>query len=284
MPELHVNGARIHYEESGTGPETIVFAHGLLFDGRMFEAQVQALRGRYRCVTFDFRGQGESEVTASGYDMDTLTGDAAGLIEALRCAPCHFVGLSMGGFVGMRLAARRPELLRSLVLLETSADPEPEENVGPYRRLNFVARWLGVWPVADRVMKIMFGRTFLEDPGREDLRRELRGRIAGSRRIGIARAVTGVIDRAGIYDEIRRITLPVLVVVGDQDVATPRAKAERIHARIRGSRLAVILRAGHTSTLEEPEAVNKALRGFLDALAKEQAQTGPLSDVGERGG
>ncbi len=58
----------------------------------MFDAQVEALRGSYRCITFDFRGQGKSEITAAGYDMDTLAEDAAPLIEALDCAPCHFAG------------------------------------------------------------------------------------------------------------------------------------------------------------------------------------------------
>ena len=88
MPRLCVNGATIHYEEHGTGPETIVFAHGLLWSVRMFDRQVDALKDRYRCITFDFRGQGQSEVTATGYDMDTLAADAAALIESLRCAPC----------------------------------------------------------------------------------------------------------------------------------------------------------------------------------------------------
>lgn len=263
---MRINGAEIHYEAKGEGREAIVFAHGLLFSGRMFESQVEALRDRYRCVTFDFRGQGQSEVTASGYDMDSLTDDAAGLIEALGCAPCHFVGLSMGGFVGMRLAARRPALLRSLILLETSADPEPEENVGPYRRLNLVARWLGVRPVAGRVLKILFGRKFLEDPARVALKKEWRRRLLANDRIGITRAVTGVIDRPGIADEIGRIALPTLVIVGDQDVATPPAKAERIRARIPGSRLVVIPGAGHSSAIEEPEEVNRALIEFLDAL------------------
>jgi 3-oxoadipate enol-lactonase len=263
---MKINGAEIHYEANGEGRETIVFAHGLLFSGRMFENQVRALRNRYRCVTFDFRGQGQSEVTASGYDMDSMTDDAAGLIEALGCAPCHFVGLSMGGFVGMRLAARRPALLRSLILLETSADPEPEENVGAYRRLNLVARWLGVRPVASRVLKILFGRKFLEDPLRGALKEEWRRRLLANDRIGITRAVTGVIDRPGIYDEIGRIALPTLVIVGDQDVATPPAKAERIQAQIPGSRLVVIPGAGHSSAIEEPEEVNQALIEFLGAL------------------
>jgi 3-oxoadipate enol-lactonase len=138
----------------------------------MFDAQVALLKERYRCVAFDFRGQGRSEVTRSGYDMETLYEDAVALMEQLGCAPCHFLGLSMGGFIGLRLAARRPELLRSLMLLETSADPEPSGNVAKYRQLTFVARWFGLGLVVDRVMPVMFGRTFLTDPARTLERRE----------------------------------------------------------------------------------------------------------------
>ncbi|MGQ9894306.1 MAG: alpha/beta fold hydrolase [Roseiflexus sp.] len=271
MPELCVNGVTIHYEEHGSGPETIVFAHGLLWSGRMFDHQVDALKDRYRCITFDFRGQGQSEVTASGYDMDTLAEDAAALIESLHCAPCHFAGLSMGGFVGMRLAIRRLELLASLILMETSADPEPRENVGRYRLLNFIARWLGLKLVADQVMPIMFGAKFLNNPLRAQERALWRERMIANHRIGISRAVQGVIDRQGVYDLIDRITLPTLIVVGDQDVATPPAKAERIHARIHNSTLVVIPGAGHTVTVEEPDALNAALERFLAAHARSPA-------------
>src|SRR5438128_2311715 len=104
MPRTTVNGADLYYEDTGSGREAILFAHGLLWSGRMFDAQVAALKGRYRCVTFDFRGQGQSEITTTGYDMDTLAEDAAALIQRLGIAPCHFLGLSMGGFIGMRLA------------------------------------------------------------------------------------------------------------------------------------------------------------------------------------
>jgi len=166
MPTLELNGARIYYEDSGGPGAPVVFAHGLLWSCRLFDAQVKALRNRFRCVAFDVRGQGQSEVTDSGYDFETLTGDAIALIEKLGLAPVHFVGLSMGGMIGMRLAARRSDLVRSLALLETSADPEPSENVPRYRRLNLVARWLGLSLVADQVMPIMFGRKFLEDASR----------------------------------------------------------------------------------------------------------------------
>ncbi|HVG43461.1 MAG TPA: alpha/beta fold hydrolase [Longimicrobium sp.] len=271
MPTLHVNGATLWYEENGAGPETVVFAHGLLWSGRMFDAQVAELADRFRCVTFDFRGQGRSEVTAGGYDMDTLSDDAAALIEALGCAPCHFVGLSMGGFIGMRLAARRPKLVRSLVLMETSADPEPAGNVPRYRLLGGIVRVLGTLGmrlVMPRVMRIMFGRTFLADPVREADRRLWRERGMENRPRGIVRALDGVIERKPIYGELGKIAVPTLVMVGDEDVATVPAKAERIHAAISGSRLVVIPGAGHTSSVEQPEVVNAALEGFLASVTE----------------
>src|SRR5262249_52496727 len=83
----------------------------------MFEAQVAALRDRYRCVTFDLRGHGRSELTTGGYDMDTLADDAVALIERLGGGPVHLVGLPIGGFTGLRVALRQPQLLRSLTLI-----------------------------------------------------------------------------------------------------------------------------------------------------------------------
>jgi pimeloyl-ACP methyl ester carboxylesterase len=198
--------------------------------------------------------------------MDTLADDAAALIEALGAAPCHFAGLSMGGFIGMRLAARRPELIRSLILMETSADPEPQENIPRYRQLGSAARLIGLRPVAGRVMPVMFGRTFMTDPARAAERREWQRRMAGNNRVGILRALDGVIARQGVYEEIDRISAPTLVIVGDEDVATVPAKAERIAGRIPGARLVTIPHAGHTSTVEQPAAVNAAIAEFLASL------------------
>lgn len=267
MPQLQVNGTEVHYEVSGEGPETIVFAHGYLFSGHMFDAQVAALRDRYRCVTFDFRGQGESAISRTGYDMDTLTQDASELIQRLGAAPCHFAGLSMGGFVGMRLAARQPELVRSLILLDTSADPEPEENLPRYRTLALAARLVGTRPVAPRAMQILFGRTFMTDPARKEERDLWRRRLGSTRRVGAIRALRGVTDRASVYDEIGRITAPTLVIVGEQDVATVPAKARRIAERIPGARLVTVPDAGHSSPIEQPALVTATITTFLDALA-----------------
>ncbi|HLE85083.1 MAG TPA: alpha/beta fold hydrolase [Thermoanaerobaculia bacterium] len=263
MPTLKVNGAELFYDDRGSGPETVVFAHGLLFDGRMFDAQVAALADRFRCLRFDFRGQGRSAVTPDGYDMDTLAEDAAALIEALGAAPCHFVGLSMGGFVGLRLASRRPELLRSLAVLDSSADPEPAENLPRYRLLNTIARWLGLRVVAGRVMPIVFGRSFLRDPERREVRELWRQRIVSRDRRGITRAVRGVIYRRGVQDELPGIRVPTLILVGEEDLATPRERSEWMRAAIPGAELVVVPRAGHSAPIENPEAVTAALAELL---------------------
>lgn len=263
MPKVTVNGAELYYEEAGSGPETIVFSHGLLMSSEMFRAQIDVLSERYRCIAYDHRGQGRSEITADGYDMDNVTRDAAELIRALAAAPCHFVGLSMGGFVGMRLAIRQPELLRSLVLMETSANPEPQRNVGPYRMLAFIGRWFGFRIIIKRIMRIMFGKTFLNDPERVEERAAVERALSANDRKGMARAAIAVIERDGISDSLGEITLPTLIVVGEEDVATPVREGEKMQQGIAGSQLLVIPGAGHSSTIEQPRVVTDALASFF---------------------
>jgi 3-oxoadipate enol-lactonase len=265
MPSVRVNDTTLHYEDTGgEGRETLVFSHGLLLDLRMFDHQAEHFGSRYRVVRYDHRGQGRSaRPRTRSIDLETLYADAVALIEGLQLAPCHFAGLSMGGFVALRLMARRPDLLRSAILLDTSA--EPEANPAAYRKLNLVARWLGPRPVAGRVLPIMFGRTFLADPQRAAERALWRERLLQLDR-SIWRAVNGVIERAGAVDELSTNTVPALVVVGEEDLATPPVLAERLHAALPGSRLVRIPGCGHSSTIEAPETVNRAIEDFLAGL------------------
>jgi 3-oxoadipate enol-lactonase len=267
MATIDLDGTAIYYEDSGPGStgETIAFSHGLLWGTELFAPQIAALRARYRCIAWDHRGQGRS-----GSDhrhcisMELVWQDAVRLIEQLAGGPVHFCGLSMGGFVAMRMAARRPDLLRSLILMETSPDPEPIENVGRYRTLSAVTKLLGPKVIKNKVAPIMLGKTILTDPKR---RTELATYVElMSRRKDVWRAVNGVIDRAPIYSELGRIKLPTLVIVGDEDVATPRLKAERIAGAIAGAKLVTIPGAGHSSPVEQPALVTAAMTEFLQAL------------------
>ncbi len=267
MPTLAVNGTTLHYEDTGVGSsgETIVFSHGLLWGTELFAPQIEALRGRYRCIAWDHRGQGRSAADHREHiGIELVWQDAVALLEALGLTQVHFCGLSMGGFVGMRMAARRPDLVRSLILIETSSDPEPVENVARYRLLARVVKLLGPRVVRGRVAAIMLGKTILTERSRHaDVERFL---TIMTRRRDIWRAVHGVIDRAGIHDELVRVTLPTVILVGDEDVATPRARADKIAGAIAGAQVVTIPRAGHSSTVEEPTAVIAAMESFLRTL------------------
>jgi pimeloyl-ACP methyl ester carboxylesterase len=269
MATLQVNGTELYYEDTGPGStgETIVFSHGLLWCTEQFAPQIAALRGRYRCIAWDHRGQGKSAADAREHiGIELVWQDAVALLEELKVGPVHFCGLSMGGFVAMRMAARRPDLVRSLILLETSSDPEPPENVPRYRLLTRVVRYVGPWLVRDRVGPIMLGKSILTERARHsDVQRFTQ--IMTSRR-DVWRAVNGVIDRAGIHDELSRVKAPTVIVVGDEDVATPRSKAEKIVRAISHATLVTIPRAGHSSPVEEPAAVTDAIEAFLTSLPR----------------
>ena len=270
MSTRRINDTDLWVEDTGTGVAadgkvrpTIVFSHGLLFSTALFAPQVAALRDEYRCVAYDHRGQGQSGASdMRSIDIDVLYQDSVALIESLKVGPVHFVGLSMGGFVGMRLAARRPDLVRTLTVLESSADVEPAENMLRYRFLSTAARIVGMAPVANRVMKIVFAQSTLNDPARRAELQQWKKLLVSNKR-SIWRAVNGVIERKAIYPELGKIVCPTLVIVGDEDVATVPAKSERIAAAVPGARLLRIPRAGHSSSLEAPVAVNQALATFL---------------------
>lgn len=270
MAEFTRAGATIHYIDTGNpagrpDAPTVFFGHGLLFGGWMFEPQIAALRDAYRCVAIDWRGQGESSYSPSGYDMDTLTQDAIALIETLGVAPVHYVGLSMGGFVGQRIAARRGELLHSLSLLDTSAEPEDPDKVSRYKLLARIYRLTGVGPLRGAVTPLMFGPAFRADPAGAAVIQEWERRLRRSRRAGISKAVLGIAARPAVEDEIARITVPTLVIVGADDTPTPPDKARRIAESIPGARLEVVADCGHSSTLEQPEVVTGLLRAFLSS-------------------
>jgi 3-oxoadipate enol-lactonase len=270
MPHIQCNNASLFYTDEGSGNETLVFSHGLLMSSEMFRAQIDHFKARYRCIAYDHRGQGQSEVTKTGYDMDSLYLDATALIENLRLGTVHFIGLSMGGFVGMRLAARKPHLLKSLVLMETSADEEVFKL--KYNLLNLIFTVAGSKPILPKIMNILFGKSFLVNPERAAERVYWENHVLGLNK-SITKSVKGVIDRTSVYKEIKSIAVPTLILVGNEDVATVPEKAKRIHKQINGSVLEIISGAGHSASVERPEAVNRVIESFLNHLNPDGSHT-----------
>jgi 3-oxoadipate enol-lactonase len=272
MPMIRANGTALYYEDTGGGGMPVVFSHGLLWNSSVFAPQIAVLKDRYRCIAYDHRGQGRSaDGVGHAIGMDTVTDDAAALIEKLGLGPVHFSGLSMGGIVGMRLGIGRPDLIRSLVLIATTADAEPYTL--KYKALTAVSRLFGVRAVAPAVMRALYGKTTLSDPARADERREWLHQYLLNRST-IWRAANGVLERESIIGELGKITAPTLVMVGEEDISTPKAFADRIVGAIPQAKLVVIPAAGHGPPLEQPAVVTAAVGAFLDAQSGAVRSTG----------
>jgi 3-oxoadipate enol-lactonase len=271
MPLVEANGVQVNIVDTGAPPgrpdaPVVVMGHGVLFSTTMWRHQIEALRTSYRCVAIDWRGQGLTPPTRDGYDMDTLYADAVGVIEDLDVGPVHYAGLSMGGFVGLRLGARRPDLIRSLTLIDTSADPENPDEAPRYRLLGQVYGLFGWRPVRSRVAPIMFSPAFLTTQDGKAVVERWTADLKLQTKRGVKGAIGGVIDRLSVADEIARITAPTLVVVGTDDVATPQAKSEAIASAVPGARLEILPGVGHVSALETPDAITETLVTFLAGL------------------
>ncbi len=265
MPKIEVNGTTLHYLDEGpVNAPAIVFSPSMFFDVRMFSAQAAAFSDRYRVVRYDHRGQGESaRAPREKLDMDTLTEDAAALIEALKLAPCTFVGNSMGGFIALRLAARRPDLLRSVVVMGTSADVE--ERAELMDQLIEALEKHGMGAVTDGVLQFMMGDTTLTDPSRAKILASVTELLL-SRTPEYADAAWNIAHRKGILDELPGIRVPLLVIAGTEDHTYPPPKSEQIVALVPGAKLEYMERTGHVHAVENPEAVNRLLEGHLSGL------------------
>jgi 3-oxoadipate enol-lactonase len=255
---IRTNGIELNYAVEGEGP-WVVMSHSLACAIPMWDEQARALRGRYRVLRFDTRGHGGSDAPDGPYTLAQLADDLHGLLVRLEVAQSHFVGLSMGGMIGMTYALKHPGALRSLVLCDTSSRVGPEARPMWEERIR-IATEQGMEPLVEPTLKRWFTEPFLarRPPAVE--------RVAGMIRSTPVAGYAGcchAIPQIDVTDRLRGIACPVQVIVGEQDVGTPVAMARAIHDAIAGSELVVIPNASHLSNVEQPEAFNRALLDFL---------------------
>ncbi len=267
MPVINIRNADYFYELSGKGDETLVFSHGFLMDSEMFRYQTDFFKDKYRILTFDWRSQGKSEPVCSGFDMDELYLDAVKLLEKLHLKKVHWIGVSMGGFIGMRIAARKPDLLKSLVLVDTSDEAEIFSKKLRWGLLAYVFRYFGPGPVMQGIQKAIFGKTSLVSPGFKPVLDEYAQKWTQLNRRAIFQIAWKIFNRKPVTDELKNIKIPTLVVVGEEDVARPYDEAVRLMGRIKNARLQIIPESGHSSPLEQPEVFNMILENFLNRIS-----------------
>jgi pimeloyl-ACP methyl ester carboxylesterase len=260
MPTTTVNGLAYDYEERGSGVP-IVFAHGLTFDRHMWDHQVQTLSSRYRCIAYDFLGHGGSPVGPQGYSLEDEAENLHALLAQWGASPAHVVGLSMGGMVALRLALAHPRDLRSLAILDASAEEELPERAPLYEQLAATAKAQGPESVADPVSGFMFSPGFVQSqPEKVEAYKRSFGALDME---GLERATQAVSRRTTVLAGIPQIAVPTLVIVGSEDIATTPDKAQHVVDGIRGARLETVAGSGHMTPVEQPERISELLSAFL---------------------
>jgi 3-oxoadipate enol-lactonase len=243
----------------------LVLGASLGTDTTLWCPQLPSLAGRLRVIRYDHRGHGRSPVPAGPYRIDQLGADLLALLDRLGLARVHLGGLSLGGMVGMWLAAHAPHRVDRLVLLCTAARLGPAQ---AWAERAAMVRAHGMAAIADAGLARWFTPGFAERHPRTVARwREV---LLGTPAEGYA-ACCEAIQVMDLLPVLPRIQAPTLVIAAREDPATPPEHAERIAAAIPGARLELLADAAHLANLAQPERVSRLVLKFLEACERNQA-------------
>lgn len=248
--------------EPGRG--TVLFLHAFPLDREMWADQAQAVQAAgWMYAAPDFPGFGEAPL-AGAETLEEYADRAAAVLESVGSDRAVVVGLSMGGYAAFRLLERRPGLVRALVLADTRAGPDsPEAADGRRRNAERTEREGTAWLQAEMLPKL------LGPEADETVRDQVRATLSRAKPEAVAAALRALASRPDSTGLLAGIKVPTLVVVGADDAITPPEEARRMAEAIPGAQLEVIPVAGHLANLENPEAFDRVLLGFLNALPAE---------------
>jgi pimeloyl-ACP methyl ester carboxylesterase len=262
MPVIDVNGVALNYRELGDRDNrTIVLAHALPFGAEVFDHVVSELADDFHLIVLDIHGHGES-----GYRtplaLEDMTADYHQLLNELNLSNIIWVGYSIGGMIGMRLALQHPETIGSLVLIATSARPDPPQLREQTWRLWEMFRAGHREDIADAALRFFFAPATYEI--QPQLVEQYRNKLINLKQAeGLFEAARAVYNRTDISDQIIAIEAPTLVIAGKEDTATPPEESERIASRIPNAHLAIIDDTGHMIAVENPREIVRLIREFL---------------------
>lgn len=249
-----------HLLEGPAGAPVVTLTHPLGATLALWNDHVAGLAQRYRVLRYDVRGHGGSDVPPGPYTLEEMASDLFELLDSLGIADTHFVGVSMGGLIGMTAALARPERIKSLVLCDTTACYGPAGRPMWEDRLR-IAESEGMSPLlVGRTMAVWFTEAYRVARHKEAERVAAMLRHTDPRGYAACVRAIAFVD---LRERIGRIDRPTLIVVGEQDPGTPPAMARVIHERIAASELLVLPGSMHCAVVEDSDAFLGALLDFL---------------------
>jgi pimeloyl-ACP methyl ester carboxylesterase len=264
MTATAIAPAPLAVRTAGSGDTALVLIHGFPLTSAMWRGQLDAFASDdLRVVAPDLPGFGRTPGAITS--VDDCADSIASLIDGLDARRVILGGFSMGGYIALAFARRHGPRLSGLLLVDTKAESDTEEG----RRGRYALAERAQADGLDAVIEGMLPRLLSEATltSRADVVQEMRDIAAGATVDGVVGALQAMAERPSSVDDLPLITAPALVIVGRDDVITPVADAQAMASAIPGAQLAIIADAGHTSPLEQPDAVNRAIRGWLAGIA-----------------
>ena len=266
MPVQQINGIGLHYQESGNRDHpTIVFAHPLMWGANAFTELLTEIGSDARLLAVELHGHG-----LSGYrdamTLEEMAEDCYGLLKELGVGNVTWLGCGLGGMIGMRLALAHPEALDSLVLMATSARPDPSTMKASTLHLWKMFRDGHRQDIADSAMKLFFApRTYQSRPELiAKCRNELVSTIDAR---GMFAAALAAFNRSDLSSELQRIKARTLVLAGREDPAATPAQADFVASQIPGAEIQIVDEASQLAGVEKPFEVARLVRNFLSRMA-----------------
>jgi len=269
MPFVHVaDGTRIHYEVTGRpGAMPILMIQGLGASKNAWNLQRIAMATRFRSISLDNRGAGRSDKPTQPFTLEQMADDAIAVLDAAGVETAHVVGASMGGVISQIIAVKYPHRVRSLTLVCTACRNHPWRqellqtwaHTAEKKGMIEVGKEAAQWVMSPRSFRrLVPAFTWM-------------GPLAALRpRHSFVSQIQAILDaREDLVDELSSITAPTMVIVGNQDILTPRGDSEEIAERIPNAELVVISGAAHGLMMEHSTTFNKIL---IECLQRTEAE------------
>lgn len=251
----------LHYEVHGAGDETVVLSAGLGGSGAFFAPQMEALTARYRVVLYDQRGTGRSDrALTSPYSVGHMAEDIAKVIE-LAGGPAHVIGHAAGGLAGLQLALDRPDLVRSLTVINGWSRPDPHI-ARCFRTRISLLNDSGPEAYVHAQPLFLYPANWISEHA-DRLAEEEHHHIAGFQGRGNMLARIDALLAFDIDERLPGITAPVLVSASADDMLVPSLCSERLAQRLANAKLDIAPWGGHAFTATAPDAFNTTLLAFL---------------------
>jgi 3-oxoadipate enol-lactonase len=262
MPTVDVNGVQIAYHDTSGSGVPVVFVHGFPFSSQMWDPQVDVLDDRNRAIAPDLRGFGNSDAPddRSAYSMSSFAADVKGAIDDAGIDSVILCGLSMGGYICFEFWRQYSHLVAGLILADTRAEADPPEATEKRTNQQLQVTERGIDGLADGLTSALLAQTTTDT--KSDVVKRVRA-LMDQPAAGYIGALEAMKNRPDSTSDLTGITVPCLVIVGENDGLTPPEMSRKIHEHIGGSELVVIPEAGHVSNLEDPQAFNGALVDWL---------------------